>query len=846
MKKNFFFFAFIGLMATNSAIAQFDTEFWFATPYVNPTHDFRNEFRFVFSSSDQPTTITITRPADSGFTPIIRNMAANATMNINLSTMVPPISSINVNAVDAILNHGYKITASTPVFCYYEIYTPVNPLNNEIFSLKGRNALGTDFLIPMQNFLRNNTYSNQPCWASFMVLATEDNTEINITPTRPLLGRPANQTFTINLNAGQYYVARAIDTSANNRPVGTEVTSNKKVAITYSDDSMSGTPWGGCSDIGGDQIVPINMLGTKYIAVQGYTHYFNIQNGSRGPYDEVFILSTENNNRIRINGSYAMTLNRGETHRYSFTTNPFTAGSAVFIESNDPVYVSQLSGFGCEVGYSILPPLDCTGSRSVSVTRSTALPFYLTLLTEEENIASFTFNGETNIITAADFKDVPATEGKWKFAQKLLSTTQLPVNGIAKVENSSGLFHLGLIHGNGSSSCKFGYFSDFSPYAFKLNLFGDTLCEGQTLEIFVNPIEGADFRWEFPDGTTSSLPELVIPNAGTHHSGPYIVSGSVKGCSITPDTVHILVKPTPMLTYDSVTIFKGETYDFYGTLLTNAGIYEHIFQAINGCDSIIELTLVVNDNISISGKVMRQNQTFLSGGLVSLYKIQTLSQYTLVESLPIESDGSYLFTDVQAGSYIIKAVAQKSENALNTYYGNTEMWSDAAIVSVGNNSLQNINITIIPLPVINGNSTISGYVSEESGRKSFTESKSNQPAPDVTVYLQQAQNDSWKTVAQTLTDQSGYFEFLNIPAGRYRVILDIPGLEMKNPREIELGDGEEVDDMDYTVTEEGIESTGVEQLQMMSGKLQVYPNPTTGEIRFTIYDFRFTILDLRF
>ena len=544
MKKFILFFAFIGVMATSSVIAQFDTEFWFATSYIEPAHDPHNQFRFVFSSSNQPATITITRPADPNFIPIIRNMAANATMNINLSTMIPAISGINVNAADAVLNYGYKITASTPVFCYYEIYTVVNPLNNEIFSLKGKNALGTDFLVPMQNYLNNDSrYSNARAY--FMVLATEDGTEVTITPTKNIVGYSAGTTFKKQLNAGQYYVAKAVSPAANERPAGTEVTSNKKVTVIYSDDSMRGEPWGGCGDVGGDQIVPINMLGKRYIAVQGYTHFNSVQDGSRGPYDEVFILSTENNNRIRVNGSYLLTLNRGETHRYSFTTNPFTDGRAVLIESDDPIYVSQMSGFGCEASISILPSIDCRGSQYVSMTRTTSLPFYLTLLTESENIGNFTFNGNSNVILPSQFKPVEGN-ANWMFLQRELTLAQFPLNGYAKIENS-GVFHMGIIFGSRTGASHFGYFSDFAEYQFKMeSFFGDTLCEGQTLELNINEIDRADFYWKCPDGTT--IPnefKLIIPEIKVSQSGTYSVHGTVRGCNIIPDTAFVLIKEKP-------------------------------------------------------------------------------------------------------------------------------------------------------------------------------------------------------------------------------------------------------------------------------------------------------------
>jgi hypothetical protein len=256
----------------------------------------------------------------------------------------------------------------------------------------------------------------------------------------------------------------------------------------------------------------------------------------------------------------------------------------------------------------------------------------------------------------------------------------------------------------------------------------------------------------------------------------------------------------------------------------------------------LSITIVNNATANISGKIKRQDQTFLTAGIVSLYKQQT-SQYDLTASVPVESDGSYLFTKVPAGNYIIKVVPQSSENALPTYYGDTEMWYEASIVAVGDASVENIDITIIPIPEIDGNSGISGYVYEEpDGKKGISNTKGENPAPDIAVYLQRHQTD-WKTVAQTLTNEIGYYQFKNISAGTYRVILDVPGLNMNDITIIELGEGEEVENIDYTITNDGINSVGISEIEAGIG-IQVYPNPTSGELRIETFNMRYEICDI--
>ena len=262
-------------------------------------------------------------------------------------------------------------------------------------------------------------------------------------------------------------------------------------------------------------------------------------------------------------------------------------------------------------------------------------------------------------------------------------------------------------------------------------------------------------------------------------------------------------------------------------------MFNFTVKASNGVGNITKAFSIIINNYytkSISGKALRQNQTLLSAGVVLLYQVQPTAQYSLIASVPIRNDGYYFFPDVPSDSYIIKVIPQSSENALTTYYGNTEVWNNAFVVTVSNTSFQNINITIIPRPAINGSSFISGYVGEDE-RKSNTISQKSVtfPVEDVDVYLQKQQNNTWNTVAQTLTNIEGYFEFRNLPAGRYKVILDIPGLLNKSSHIIEINDGDTVKNLEYEITKNGI-NVSINSFKRAKENMRVYPNPTNGQL----------------
>ena len=180
-------------------------------------------------------------------------LAPNSTQTVNLTTW---LANIECGPGNIIQNNGLKIVSDNKISVYYEVNA--NGLNPEIFALKGRNALGNQFYISSQYLLSNSsTYTPSP-YSSFNIVATEDNTQVTIVPTQNITGHAANITFTISLNKGQTYAAIASSQAAAAHLQGSSVSSTKPIAITLSDDLLSGAEYGGiCADMAGDQTVQI-------------------------------------------------------------------------------------------------------------------------------------------------------------------------------------------------------------------------------------------------------------------------------------------------------------------------------------------------------------------------------------------------------------------------------------------------------------------------------------------------------------------------------------------------------------------------------------------------------------
>ncbi len=446
-------------LSSLGAKAQVDTEFWFGIPKVTEGHRWDTKaFYFRFANMDRENSFVIDMPANNDFESIIVNnfdpyeaLTIDVTDIIEQLWIADPWDGVNPNTL---YNRGIRITSQYEMTAYFEVGTTYNP---DIFSLKGKNALGTDFFVPFQNRQNNGNYNPKP-YSAIYIVATEDNTIVTVNPTNPVHpNRPAGVPFNLTLQRGEA-VGIAPDKytgtgqNAANRLAGTRVQSNHPVTVATSDDSVIE---GGCRDLIGDQLIPVSIIGTEYIAMKG-----------RLTADEFFyVVATQPGTEIIINNNVVTTLNEGEMYRHQMTN----AVKRYHIKSPDekPVYVYHVAGFGCEVGGAILPPINvCTGSFRVAFTRSKGGSdgrFFLNILVRAGAEDGFILNdGPVNTVIPANiFHPVPGTSS-WLAAEIELPVATVPVGQPSVLRNTKDVFHLGIINGGANTGTMYGYFSNFN------------------------------------------------------------------------------------------------------------------------------------------------------------------------------------------------------------------------------------------------------------------------------------------------------------------------------------------------------------------------------------------------
>ncbi len=480
-------------------LAQTDREFWFVAPDITKYHNGETPIFFYFTTTDLPANIKVDMPANPSFPVFNFSMPAHASYKLDVSAYVALVEN-RYDYKDGIpgkSNKAIHIVSDNLVTVYYECSMQNNP---DIFALKGKNALGTEFFVSFQERMFNMSQSSwqEPAYSAFEIAFTEDNTYITLEiPLGKQIYNGSNPPLTGTVVLGpfhrgeSYSGAPAIRKYAPYIPKtgyyswdkyfgrvgadhlnGVRITTNgKKIAVTLKDDSMKALV-GGCYDLAGDQTVPVNIVGKTYIAMKGQlsvgnlnTTYYNPPPPNPVNQEVVYALATRNNTRIFVNSEATprATLNAGQSYMYELTS----AEQYVKIWTPDSgFYCLQISGWGCEMGEAVLPPVDqCTGSTQVGFTRShyPGEQFYLNIMVRKKAKGGFLLNGSYNaLLDSTKFIDVPGTQ--WAYARiGPISEAVIPRNVSTMVSNTKDVFHLGCISGGASSGTRYGYFSDYNP-----------------------------------------------------------------------------------------------------------------------------------------------------------------------------------------------------------------------------------------------------------------------------------------------------------------------------------------------------------------------------------------------
>lgn len=563
---------------------------------------------------------------------------------------------------EQVLGRGLRIitTDTVSVFC-----TNIANVSFDASYVLPIQALADDYMIQsydQSTYIGWSYEFEQFLTSAFLIVATEDETTVDITPTANSFAglHPEGQEFSITLNAGEVYQFRSTYTNENRDLSGTRVTARdcKKIAV-FNGNTLTAIPNSRSSrDHVFEQAMPMQSWGKNFVVT-----------GSFGRNDDyVKITSSANNNVIRKNGELLTILGAGQSYIFLLSSSE----PSCFLESSYPSAVFLYN----------------TSYDSYDESGDPSMVWIAPVEQRIDEITFTTFNANNVSLDNHYVNIVVRTEdigGVYLDSEHLSPLAFTRVEGASDYSYTRKLIEHGVHHlqcANGFNAHVYG-FGHAKGYAFLVgskatNLVATISVNDQPMlsnEVYQYCVEepvtftadinfqNYQLQWDFGDGQTSTdnpvthiyherriyHPTLVINSesggCATSTSdtlglyvdvrqqyiiesdescfGAYYSGNGFDSILITNDTLLSRLQPNPDFPecYDSLLVYITAWPTFNTSLsdsrcwtgqpaiyndngfsfeYTEPGTYvrQRDLESVNGCDSIITLTLTVADQIT--------------------------------------------------------------------------------------------------------------------------------------------------------------------------------------------------------------------------------------------------------
>lgn len=661
---------FITCSVALGAFAQASTEgkeFWVATTFaITPpgnTHNPATPYIAV-SAKTKGTVITLTNPAYPNWSVSYTTQKNNewhefVTGNVDNQFMQTKISPSGylypetptllqyvadvVSYADVTTNCGIKVTATRDVSVYSVLRTS--------YAMDATNILPTKTLLSeyyMQDYWPEiNGADGTPIVSMAAILATENNTMIDITPTTPTYNNahPANQTFQITLNQGQVYYLMGQD---GQQLAGTSINArdNKKIAV-FLGEACTRVPSGvSARDCLYEQAMPVDYWGTEFVVTRSFNKDANI----------IGITAMEDNTEIRM-GALTANIDKGETYFIEIQQNdpavnkaskllhPLPANQifnldALYIETSCPCAVYSYDTGNDYKGKNSTMPGDGDPSSVwiAPLQQSIKHITFGTCHTDKTqkhhlDVVCPTASTGTTILSSNKRQNIPLTfnpvpgNANYSYASMLLvNDNEIQGENVFTLSNTDAGF-VAHVYGHGedesyaysvgSSAVKRGI--QIGDYTLEDGMSGsNTYCVNSAITF--NAQVGTDIidraYWDMGDGVSYSDVSQISFDYSYDTPGWYDVIARVSAHKVCPDTVypeenvHVrihVVRPDTFITKKF--ICQGDTLKYGGKTYTEATTDTVSID----CDSIVIFQLEVGQKSSYAFSTIERDSFVFAG-----------------------------------------------------------------------------------------------------------------------------------------------------------------------------------------------------------------------------------------
>ncbi len=500
-----FFFALLGLaFHANAQLSTIGKEFWIG---------FMDNNRILPNAPDQAViVISANEDATGAIEYLGTSIAFNISQGEQFTHIVPStVMDLLHRNSGSIENKGIYISSSgkVAVYAFNERYrsadgTVVLPLG----------ALGKDYLVTSHfevltaNVGYNGNVDNE---SSLLVVATEDNTEVEITTSvESISGNAADTPFTLTLNRGQSYQlkARGDLTGSRVRVIGDKADECKKIAVFGGNKWTSVGNCGAANDHLFQQAYPINTWGTSFV---------HVALSGRTSGELIKVLASEDGTQVEVNG-----IGRGGIDAGEFLSLEFGINETAKITTNKPASVTVFS-----------KSQECNQPNAPNYQNGD--PFMITYSPVEQLLKEIRFNALSLPSIVSHYVNIVVRKGSENLTildGQNLGTRFFPVSGdptfsYARINITQGVHQLTNREGFTAYVYGFGFLESYgfavgaaldnlnftteAEYEFEVE--GENIaCQNQEGAWTINS-ENPDFTyfvWDFGDGTDPIVGKEVV------------------------------------------------------------------------------------------------------------------------------------------------------------------------------------------------------------------------------------------------------------------------------------------------------------------------------------------------
>ncbi len=373
-----------------------------------------------------------------------------------------------------------------------------------------------------------------------------------------------------------------------------------------------------------------------------------------------------------------------------------------------------------------------------------------------------------------------------------------------------------------------------------LDVSGNSLDYGD-LEVNIT-IEGLIFSNQANFGNE---PDQKVPQ-GSEVSLEYSVEGSNNTYQWLRNDEISNISDSSSISIDSL------TFDTMGEFVLE--VRNDLINAVDPEFKLVSNPVQLIATANISGQITDANDFATEAGQVYLFGYQEGAEFDSIRLnndeffVDVQSGGVFEIQDLDLGDFVLYVDNDEQEypDLLNTYFPNTIDWELAEIISLRSN-IEGLEVTMEGEPApLNGTSRFSGYLEEEfeEGERKLPRRRVSGVGVSVRVLTGSSRDLLFKSilengelVAYLETDENGEFEIPNLPAGRYSVKFDIPGVPMDEESDIIFDlTGEDQEALEISAVSDNGKIT-VNRVSYTANKssleknVMIYPNPSNGKFR---------------